>query len=61
MTDVRPYDEELPWLQAVELCKVAASPDDWGLVSAKWVLPDGSDPSTIMPASSIPKCATCCR
>ena len=31
--------------KAVELCKQAAGPKDWGVTSAKWVLPDGSDPA----------------
>ena len=29
---------------AIDLCKVSAGPDDWGVVSAKWVLADGTDP-----------------
>ncbi|MEQ9319659.1 MAG: hypothetical protein RIF41_10915, partial [Polyangiaceae bacterium] len=29
-------------VKAVDLCKVSSGPDDWGLVSASWVLPDGS-------------------
>ena len=29
---------------AVELCKQSAGPNSWGLVSAKWVLPDGAAP-----------------
>jgi len=28
--------------RAVELCKVSTTPNDWGVVSAAWVLPDGS-------------------
>ncbi|MCC6554623.1 MAG: putative metal-binding motif-containing protein [Polyangiaceae bacterium] len=28
--------------KAVDLCKLAAGPADWGLVSAAWVLPDGA-------------------
>ncbi|MEJ7733253.1 MAG: choice-of-anchor L domain-containing protein [Polyangiaceae bacterium] len=31
-------------LQALELCKVSSGPADWGLVSAKWTLADGSPP-----------------
>ena len=34
--------------KAVELCKVAAGPKDSGVVSAKWVLPGGTDPATIV-------------
>jgi hypothetical protein len=29
---------------AVELCKKSSGPNDWGVVEAKWVLPDGSPP-----------------
>jgi hypothetical protein len=31
-------------LQALELCKVSTGPGDWGVVSAKWALADGSPP-----------------
>lgn len=30
--------------KAADLCKVAAGPKDWGVVSAKWVSPDGAAP-----------------
>jgi hypothetical protein len=30
--------------RAVDLCHVAAGPKDWGVVSAKWVMADGSPP-----------------
>jgi hypothetical protein len=30
--------------RAIELCRLASGPTDWGLVSAKWTLPDGSPP-----------------
>lgn len=38
-------DDDDPWAaaRAVDLCKVASGPTDWGLVSARWILPDGSD------------------
>jgi len=29
-------------VKAVDLCKQAVGPKEWGVVSAKWVLPDGS-------------------
>jgi hypothetical protein len=29
---------------ALDLCKMSNGPNDWGLVSARWTLPDGSDP-----------------
>lgn len=32
--------------RAVGLCKESTGPKDWGLVSAKWVLPDGANPPT---------------
>jgi hypothetical protein len=35
-----PFPEEVA--RGVDLCKVAAGPKDWGVVSAAWVLPDGS-------------------
>ncbi len=35
--------------KAVELCTPLTDPRKWGLKSAKWVLPDGSDPSTLIP------------
>jgi hypothetical protein len=28
--------------QAIEICKIAAGPSDWGLLSASWVLADGT-------------------
>ncbi len=31
--------------KAVELCKISTGPKDWGVVSAQWVLADGSPPS----------------
>jgi hypothetical protein len=31
--------------QAVELCKVSSGPKSWGVVSAKWVMADGSPPA----------------
>ena len=31
--------------KAVELCKISSGPKDWGVVSAQWVLADGSPPS----------------
>ena len=39
-------DESDPMLaiKAVELCKVSTGPKDWGVVSAAWVMPDGSPP-----------------
>ncbi|AUX47154.1 hypothetical protein SOCE26_086660 [Sorangium cellulosum] len=30
--------------KAVELCKMSSGPGDWGVVSASWVLVDGTDP-----------------
>jgi hypothetical protein len=30
--------------RAVDLCKLSTGPKDWGLVEAKWVLADGSEP-----------------
>jgi len=36
--------------RAVELCTPLTDPRKWGLKSAKWVLPDGSDPATLTPA-----------
>jgi hypothetical protein len=35
--------------KAVELCTPLTDPRKWGIKSAKWVLPDGSDPSTLTP------------
>ena len=35
-----PFPEEVA--RAVDLCKVAKGASDWGIVSAAWVLPDGS-------------------
>jgi hypothetical protein len=29
---------------AIELCKTSSGPNDWGLVSAKWVMADGAPP-----------------
>jgi hypothetical protein len=39
-------DEQDPMVaaQALELCKVSSGPGDWGLVSAQWVMVDGSPP-----------------
>jgi hypothetical protein len=39
-------DEMDPLLaaSAVELCKLSVGDGDWGVVSAKWVMPDGQDP-----------------
>jgi hypothetical protein len=31
-------------LRAIELCKMSSGPEDWGVVSAAWVLADGSPP-----------------
>lgn len=41
-----PIDEmdALTFVKAADLCKESSGDGDWGLVSAKWVLPDGSDP-----------------
>src|SRR4051812_27762667 len=36
-------------VRATDLCKVSTGPDDWGVVSARYVLPDGTDP----PAASL--------
>jgi len=33
---------------AIDLCKMSSGPDDWGLVEAKWTMPDGSDVPTPM-------------
>ncbi|NUP12782.1 MAG: hypothetical protein HOW73_42630 [Polyangiaceae bacterium] len=30
--------------KAVEICKVSSGPNDWGLVSAEWVMADGAPP-----------------
>lgn len=35
--------------KAIDICKVSSGPDDWGLVSAAWVLSDGA------PAPALPK------
>ncbi|MBL9024128.1 MAG: choice-of-anchor L domain-containing protein [Myxococcales bacterium] len=35
---------------AIDLCKVSSGPDDWGVVSAKWVLADGTDPVGLTPS-----------
>jgi hypothetical protein len=32
-------------LKAVDLCKLSTGPKDWGVVSAEWVLADGSAPA----------------
>ncbi|MBI4704731.1 MAG: choice-of-anchor L domain-containing protein [Deltaproteobacteria bacterium] len=47
-----PCDGQLPLdvtdpmdgVRAMELCKVASGPKDWGVVQIQWVLPDGSPP-----------------
>ncbi len=39
--------------RAMELCKISSGPNDWGIVEAKWVLPDGSEPP---PTQSDPDC-----
>lgn len=31
-------------VRAVDLCKMSTGPGDWGVVSAQWVMPDGSSP-----------------
>jgi hypothetical protein len=33
--------------KAVDLCKVSTGPNDWGVVEAKWVLPDGAAPPAV--------------
>jgi hypothetical protein len=33
--------------KAVDLCKFASGPDDWGVVEAKYTLPDGSAPPMV--------------
>jgi hypothetical protein len=33
--------------RSVELCKMSSGPNDWGVVSATWVLADGSPPAQI--------------
>jgi hypothetical protein len=38
--------------RAVDLCKFSSGPGDWGVVSAKWVMPDGSPPPTSLPAAT---------
>jgi len=51
-TDVASCDDDLALdeadpavaAKAVGICKASAGPKDWGLVSAKWVLPDGTPP-----------------
>ncbi|WP_437632185.1 hypothetical protein [Sorangium sp. So ce854] len=44
--DGLPLDDDDPYnaAKAVELCKRSAGPGDWGVVSAKWVMVDGSPP-----------------
>lgn len=49
--DTLPCDADLPLdggpeagARAIEICKVAATADDWGLIKAKWVLADGTPP-----------------
>ncbi len=37
---------------AVDICKASTGPNNWGVVSAKWVLADGSDPVNL-PASQL--------
>jgi hypothetical protein len=41
-----PVDDNDPMsaARAVDICHVASGPKDWGVVSAKWVLADGSPP-----------------
>jgi hypothetical protein len=39
--------------KAVELCQKLTDPKGWGVKSAKWVLPDGSDPSMLVPVSGV--------
>lgn len=36
--------EPMSAARAVDLCHVAVGPKDWGLVSAKWVMADGTEP-----------------
>ncbi|APR83993.1 Cell division protein FtsH [Minicystis rosea] len=38
--------------RAVELCKMSTGPLDWGVVSAKWVMADGSNPPTTAPQAT---------
>jgi hypothetical protein len=38
--------------RAVELCKLSSGPKDWGVVSAAWVMADGSPPPTTEPEVS---------
>jgi hypothetical protein len=42
-------DEEDPLYAAaaVDICKTSMGQNDWGVVSAQWVLADGSDPSSL--------------
>jgi len=35
-------NDPLAAARAIELCKMSAGPDDWGVVSADWVMPDGA-------------------
>ncbi|WP_438024427.1 hypothetical protein [Sorangium sp. So ce233] len=44
--DGLPLDDDDPYnaAKAVELCKRSSGPGDWGVVSAKWVMVDGSPP-----------------
>ncbi|HVK66616.1 MAG TPA: choice-of-anchor L domain-containing protein [Polyangium sp.] len=38
LDDADPYNAA----KAIEICKTANGPNSWGLIEAKWVLPDGS-------------------
>lgn len=49
--DTQPCDDNIPvdagpWdaARAIDLCKVATGPDDWGVIDAKWIMADGSPP-----------------
>ncbi len=49
--DLAPCDANLavdggPWdaAKAIDLCKVASGPGDWGVVDARWIMADGSAP-----------------
>jgi hypothetical protein len=37
-------EDPLNAARAADLCKMSAGPDEWGVVSAKWVMADGSPP-----------------
>jgi hypothetical protein len=41
--------DPLSGAKAVDLCKVSAGPNDWGVVEAKWAQPDGSAPPAGFP------------